>query len=131
MNMMRVADLGSAVIATRDPSPLASTGPGIFVDAVGARAASVVVVGSSVWGESLSLHECDLLRDGCSRLAASAGMDFVRVHFVSTPDEQRWLFRGADAVPDVREPGPLTALVEMMGGAAPAHAPRERVGAER
>jgi len=131
MKMMRVADLGSSLIPTRDPSPLASTGPGIFVDAVGARAASVVVVGNSVWGEALSPHECDLLRDGCSRLAASAGMDFVRMHFVSTPDEQRWLFRGADAMPDVREPGPLTALVEMIGNGTPAHASRDRVGAER
>jgi len=130
-NMMRVADLGSAVIATPDLSPLSSTGPGIFVDPVGERTASIVVVGNSVWPESLSPHECDLLRDGCCRLATDAGTEFLRVRFISTPDEQRWMFCGAEAVPDVWEVGPLSALVEMIGGAESPHLVQDEVGAER
>jgi hypothetical protein len=101
--------------AAPDP-PFLAPSPGTFVEPTGVRGASVLVAGASVWGEGLDLEACSGLADCCRRLALDADVSLLRVHFVSTPDERNWLYCGANAIPDVQEIGPLSALVDLIGG---------------
>ena len=102
--------------AVRDP--LSAVGPAAFTDASGTRNASLLVVGDDVWPEGMDRDEATLLSDACIRLARAARLTLMRVHFTSSADETRWLFTSADATPDVVGDEQLSAILDVLTGAA-------------
>lgn len=80
------------------------------------RLASVVVLCRATWSAGLADDEHAILRDGCRRLAASAGVELLRIHFINRTDGRGWRFWVADPMPDLEESAPLSTLLDVLTG---------------
>jgi hypothetical protein len=82
-----------------------SFGPATLVSPDQDDSANVLVIGNRVW-----VHGPRELAGPSQRLARSAGLHVVRLHFARSVSDRTWRFAGAEVLPDIREPDAINWL---------------------